>query len=245
MGRLGGERRMNGDMKHSRKIIDLLTEASRNPFSVCGSSVYGSYEPGAIKPDEKSDIDGLTLIERSSDLECLAGLVTPLSLGKELFDNGNVDILAVRGDYEGRKILVHCIRRDSYLRMAKGSMDFILVHKPLRGKNIRSFYEYTDYGFSDELKRHSRITPLQEGHLIVYPCQSNKFYLSVFQDQICTQSEFKDDSTLEEGRLITTELLVRAARADHADPLSVFRARSGYWSSKFREEMRRRVEVSK
>ena len=236
---------MNGDMEHSRKIIDLLTEASSNPFAVCGSSVYGSYDPGAIKPDEKSDIDGLTLIERSSDLECLADLVSPLPLGKELFDNGNVDILAVRGNYEGRKILVHCIRRDTYLRMAKGSMDFILVHKPLRGKNIRSFYEYTDYGFFDELKRHSRITPLQEGHLIVYPTQSDKFYLTVFQDQICTQIEFKDDSTLEEGRLITTELLVRAAHAADADPLSMFRARSGYWSSEFQKEMRRRVEVSK
>ncbi len=137
---------MNGYMEHSKKIISLLTGASQNPFAVCGSSVYGSYEPGAVKPDENSDIDGLTLIERSSDLECLADLVTPLPLGKELFDNGNVDILAVRGNYEGRKILVHCIRRDTYLRIADGSREPILVYKPLRGKP-QPFYYYTNYGF--------------------------------------------------------------------------------------------------
>ena len=228
--------------KHYETLQSIIAELALHftnksiSFAVSGSSVYGS--PNGTKPTSDSDVDA-TLILDKLDLPEKVLSSSDLSLeGRSLFEDGELDILAIRAIISSRDVLFHCYTPSSYENACQGKTQLLALYKRLRcGKHPRRHtYDYRIYGFHQDAIAQSRIVCLHEGHLISYPNTASidgKFALTVFQDQISTQIEYLDHHNLATSRENLAMRIRAAAEQEQGCPISLFRGRSPHWSESF------------
>ena len=241
----------NGDYYHSqeaiKEIVDRLGDTDCS-LGIFGSAIYGKANGYGVKPNGNSDIDTNLVVKRDLPIKNLEGLLNPVpGESLDLFQGRNVDILALRGNYEGRPILFQCMDEETFQRITHPDSSPVIMYKERKDKKkkVRPFYDSPIFGLNKIGKDTTRIIPLEEGNLIVYNNinfpQLDDFYLTVQQRQILTQEELIDkESYLSQQRLLLQERL--KSQFPEEDLMGFFNRDVSEWSEDFRKKMESRLK---
>jgi len=241
----------NYNYYHIQEAIGKITEDLKNSdcsFSVFGSGVYGNKLGLNVKPNDESDIDTNLVIKDYIPLDELSKYLGPVSKeGIEKFKDKSIDVLALRGNYEGRPILFQCMNEDVYLKSCIPDNEQIIMHKKSRVDKIpKPKYPYDIFNLDGGSKNIGYVSALKEGNRIVYdnrnfPFENGIYHLTVQQRQILTQEEFVDkDNFLKKGRLkIMKNLRDKLPRKNY---INFFQDQFPFWSNEFKEKMEKRLK---
>lgn len=219
-----------------------------------GSSIYGkSHNLGReqIKPDVESDIDCFMVCKDVSTISNLDGIIAIPSEGLEKFSNGYADVITLKSFHEEVGIDLKVMSERTYFGICDSSLPFFIEYKQAKNinKKPKSLYRYSLFGFKTKENSFSRIIPVQEGNLIIYPnlnrLSNGNFCLSIYQRQILTQKVYLDESRiLDKGiKKLVDKTLIEAEKT-YQSPISLFRDRSSRWSESFFWFMKERFKMN-
>lgn len=243
---------LNKDYFHCQKVIAKIKERLRNTdssFSVFGSSVYGKKDGQDVKPDVNSDIDSNLIINKKVPLYNLEKIVNPIDVKiLEMFYRKEIDILALRGNYEKRPVIFQCMNKQTYQRLLSPDETQIIMYKERKNKlrHPKETYFFETYSLDEKRDDYTRIIPLEEGNLIYYnntnfPFSNQHFYLTLQQRQILTQKEVLDEENyLKIGKLSLINELKK--RFPKENLISFFKYQVSLWSDEFKREMEEKLK---
>lgn len=231
------------------RVVDKLSCSGVN-LSVFGSSVYGSeiIKTDLVKPDANSDVDFMVINSNLGFLEHLREVIRPINEGVGLWNHHYVDIISIRGIIQQRKFSLECMTLDTYRELCSPTAPLVVTYKQLitHKEHIGNCHDYMLFGFNREEAAQSRILPLNEGHIVIYPnspkMSTGDFCLTIFQKKIITQLELLDESkVLEEGRATIEKAVCGQMTSTNLDPLSLLKYNLHYWEDSYRQLIRHRI----
>jgi|SRR3989344_4190103 len=234
----------NKDFVECNLVANLVKdklESSDSSLAVFGSTNNGG-DSNKQKPDEDSDVDLRVVYRGEFPRGELAELLNPGECDNiDLLTGGYVDILGLRGNYHGRKILLYCSTTAVYEKACTGGANPLLLFKTPKapGRRISPVYHLERYGLRGTINEPIRLIPLRNGRIAIYNNNNfvdGDFYLTTPQNQILTQSELLDsEGYLRRGRLSIVTMMRRLLPGEDLTKVSDYQ--DANWSADFRVKM--------